>query len=102
LTVARGYHISKAFDTPEEAENSAKETIAKWTTKDNQQQRVANAHAKLQNKVFATEEAAKRSGVEHAVRYTCGECGSQFWAMWRSKHSPAPVCPTCEDSSFIY
>ena len=98
-----GYHISKqAFETPEEAENSAKETIAKWTAKDNRQQREASAYAKLQNKVFATEEAAKRSGVEYAVRYTCDECGSQFWAMWRSKYSPAPVCPTCEDSSFIY
>lgn len=90
------YYISKkAFGTPEEAEENAKTTIEKLIAQDNERQKESEAYRTLQRKVFATQEEAEKE-VEHAVRYTCDECGNQFWAMWRSKYSENPTCGTCE------
>ena len=87
------------FPTAEEALSHGRATIKGWLDSEAVRETEAKEYRKLLNRVFETKDAAEKHGCTSAIEYICHECGTHFWAQWRSKYSLGPSCPLCKDES---
>lgn len=93
------------FDTKEDAFRHAKMTVANWKERDAELDRQSEEYKALLRKTFRTEELAIKGGCSVPKRFTCDECGGEFWAQWRvEKYRNGMTCPYCDadDATFVH